>query len=336
MAGSSRRLNQTPPPDIAAADDVKLAFAQWRATLIGVRQVSAHTLMSYTRDVTRFLEFLREHKGALPSLPMLNDLSPRDIRGWLAGMRREGLEARSVARSLSAVRGFFRFLGHEGLCSNPAIESVRAPKQPHSIPKPLTEDQAHRLLEEVPHMNADQPAWIIARDVAVLTLLYGAGLRISEALSLNRGDLPPGTEETEPARWAKWDAVRIRGKGDKDRVVPVLPVVRAAISDYLARLPDAPGPQDPLFKGKRGGRLSAGAVQTQMRKMRSALGLPESATPHALRHSFATHLLAGGGDLRTIQELLGHASLAATQVYTEVNAAHLLDVYDKAKKREER
>jgi len=310
---------------LAATDDLRLAVEQWRASLAGAQQVSRHTLAAYTRDVTGFLGFLGEYEGEAPSLKSLRKLTVRDLRAWLAGLRREGLSSRSVARQLSAVRGFFRFLDGEGLCSNPAIEAIRAPKLPHSVPKPVTPEAAQSMLDIV----GEEDTWMAARDVAVLTLLYGAGLRISEALSLNRGDVPP---EAGGAKWQSFDALRILGKGSKERIVPVLPVVREAIIDYLARVPKEMGPDDPLFIGVRGGRLNPRTIQTLMQRMRSALGLPDSATPHALRHSFATHLLSGGGDLRTIQELLGHASLAATQVYTEVDTKRLLDVYDAAQR----
>ncbi len=324
MARPARGVSQ-PLSQLAITDDLRLAVEQWRASLAGAQQVSRHTLAAYTRDVSGFLGFLGEYEGEAPSLKSLRKLTVRDLRAWLAGLRREGLSSRSVARQLSAVRGFFRFLDGEGLVSNPAIEAIRAPKLPHSVPKPVTPEAAQSMLDIV----GEEDTWMAARDVAVLTLLYGAGLRISEALSLNRGDVPPGAGG---AKWQSFDALRILGKGSKERIVPVLPVVREAIIDYLARVPKELDPSDPLFIGVRGGRLNPRTIQTLMQRMRSALGLPDSATPHALRHSFATHLLSGGGDLRTIQELLGHASLAATQVYTEVDTKRLLDVYDAAKR----
>ncbi len=324
MARPARGVSQ-PLSQLAITDDLRLAVEQWRASLAGAQQVSRHTLAAYTRDVSGFLGFLGEYEGEAPSLKSLRKLTVRDLRAWLAGLRREGLSSRSVARQLSAVRGFFRFLDGEGLVSNPAIEAIRAPKLPHSVPKPVTPEAAQSMLDIV----GEEDTWMAARDVAVLTLLYGAGLRISEALSLNRGDMPPGAGGD---KWQSFDALRIMGKGSKERIVPVLPVVREAIIDYLARVPKELDPNDPLFIGVRGGRLNPRTIQTLMQRLRSALGLPDSATPHALRHSFATHLLSGGGDLRTIQELLGHASLAATQVYTEVDTKRLLDVYDAAKR----
>jgi len=324
MARPARGVSQ-PLSQLAITDDLRLAVEQWRASLAGAQQVSRHTLAAYTRDVSGFLGFLGEYEGEAPSLKSLRKLTVRDLRAWLAGLRREGLSSRSVARQLSSLRGFFRFLDGEGLVSNPAIEAIRAPKLPHSVPKPVTPEAAQSMLDIV----GEEDTWMAARDVAVLTLLYGAGLRISEALSLNRGDVPPGAGGV---KWQSFDALRILGKGSKERIVPVLPVVREAIIDYLARVPKEMDAGDPLFIGVRGGRLNPRTIQTLMQRLRSALGLPDSATPHALRHSFATHLLSGGGDLRTIQELLGHASLAATQVYTEVDTKRLLDVYDAAKR----
>ena len=323
MARPARGVS-SPTPGLKAADDLRLAVEQWRASLAGAQQVSRHTLAAYTRDITKLCGFLADHNGAAPSLKTMRGLEVRDFRAWLAALRREGLSSRSVARGLSSVRGFFHFLDGEGLCSNPAIDAIRAPKLPHAVPKPVTPDAAAALID-----NARGEGWTGARDVAVLTLLYGAGLRISEALSLNRSDVPPGDGGRT---WDAFESLRVRGKGDKERVVPVLPVLREAILDYLARVPMELDPEGPLFVGVRGGRLNPRATQTLMQRLRSALGLPDSATPHALRHSFATHLLSGGGDLRTIQELLGHASLAATQIYTEVDTKRLLDVYDAAKR----
>ncbi len=330
MARTSKRVT---PPAHAAKGDLCLAVAQWRASLVGVQQVSRHTLAAYERDLSSFLGFLQDHHGDRPSLRTLRELGVRDLRAWLASSRRAGLSSRTTARMLSAVRGFFHFLDGEGLVSNPAIDAIRAPKLPHSVPKPVTEAGARALLEETARVEPSQKPWLAARDVAVLTLLYGTGLRISEALSINRNQIPPETPASEPDSWSKWDALRIVGKGDKERIAPVLPVVRDAIGDYLGRIPFDLDPDGPLFVGVRGGRLNARIIQSRMQHLRSALGLPDTATPHALRHSFATHLLSGGGDLRTIQELLGHSSLAATQVYTEVDTKRLLDVYDAAQRK---
>jgi len=333
MARTASRI-EDPTLAIPATEELRLALQQWRATLSGARQVSKYTLSAYTRDVGSFHSFLQGYQGKAPSLQTLQDITVRDLRAWLAHLRRGGLSARSTARTLSALRGFFRFLDGEGLVSNPAIDAIRAPKLPHSVPKPVSEDAATRLIKEA---ATSKDEWIGARDSAVLALLYGAGLRISEALSINLGDVPA---VDDPAAWAKWESLRVSGKGDKDRIVPVLPVVGEAIREYLICLPSGPdadadhlGTDYPLFVGVRGKRLSPRTIQALMQRLRSALGLPDSATPHALRHSFATHLLSGGGDLRTIQELLGHSSLTATQVYTEVDTKRLLDVYDAAKRK---
>ena len=328
MARIAERIDD-PTFSLAATDELRLAVQQWRATLVGARQVSKHTLAAYTRDVSSFLSHLQDHNGSAPSLQTLKDITVRDLRGWLAHLRRRGLAARSTARSLSSLRGFFRFLDGEGLVSNPAIEAIRAPKLPHSVPKPVSVPGATALIDEASRAEPTKPPWISARDGAVLTLLYGAGLRISEALSLDREDVPP---TDKPGAWEKWETLRVRGKGDKDRIVPVLPLVRDGLQTYLDRVPFDLEAEDPLFVGVRGKRLSAGVIQKLMQRLRSALALPDSTTPHALRHAFATHLLSNGADLRTIQELLGHTSLAATQVYTEVDTKHLLDVYDAAKR----
>ena len=328
MARPSRSVN-TETADIPATDDLCLAIEQYRASLLGARQVSQHTLAAYTRDIASLCTFLFEHQGETPSLATLRHMTVRDFRAWLASLRREGLAARTVSRKLSGVRGFFHFLDGEGLCSNPAVDAISSPKLPHSVPKPVSPEAAGHLISGKV-LNASGEPWVEARDIAVLTLLYGAGLRISEALSLNRSDAPPLEDRNA---WEQWEALRIIGKGNKERIVPLLPAARTAIIDYLNRLPAPLDTNGPLFIGVRGGRLSPRAIQKLMERLRAALGLPDSATPHALRHSFATHLLSGGGDLRTIQELLGHSSLAATQVYTEVDAKGLLDVYDRAKRK---
>ena len=315
MARPARGVSQ-PLSQLAITDDLRLAVEQWRASLAGAQQVSRHTLAAYTRDVSGFLGFLGEYEGEAPSLKTLSKLTVRDLRAWLAGLRREGLSSRSVARQLSAVRGFFRFLDGEGLVSNPAIEAIRAPKRPHSVPTPVTPEAAQSMLDIV----GEEDTWMAARDVAVLTLLYGSGLRISEALSLQAADAPIKGRDT----------LRVSGKGNKTRVVPVLPVAREAVQRYLDLCPTKLGADDPLFIGVRGKRLSPRIIQLRLEKARAALGLPATATPHALRHSFATHLLGAGADLRAIQELLGHASLSTTQGYTEVDRAHLLKAYESA------
>jgi integrase/recombinase XerC len=299
----------------SAAPTCLAAIAEWHSWLSAEKRASAHTIAAYGSDRARFLAFLTEHLGAAPDLGDLARLRAADFRAYLARRAGEDLAASSRARAMSVLRGFFRFLDRRGLAHNPDLATVRSPKLPASVPKPLTEIDAASALAGVD----DAQPWIAKRDVAVLTLLYGGGLRLAEALSLRRREAPltAGT-------------IRITGKGNKQRTVPILPVVAAAIADYLAACPHALGPDEPLFVGARGGPLNPRLVQGRMAQLRRALSLPESATPHALRHSFATHLLAGGGDLRAIQELLGHASLSTTQRYTAVDMTRLIEVYDKA------
>jgi integrase/recombinase XerC len=289
------------------------AVAEWGAWLAHERRASAHTLAAYGHDLTHFLEFLTMHAGGPLTLQTLSELRLGDFRAWLAARANQGLARSSTARALSTLRSFFKRLERRDLVHNGAIGALRTPKVPKSIPKALSEKEALNVLVASAEM-AGEP-WIAKRDLALLTLLYGAGLRIGEALSLDRRDVPAGP------------ALRVRGKGNKERVVPLLPIVTEAIREYLEICPFALAPDAPLFVGKRGKRLQPSQVQASLRQVRHALGLPETATPHALRHSFATHLLAGGGDLRTIQELLGHASLSTTQRYTEVNTARLAEVY---------
>jgi integrase/recombinase XerC len=304
----------------SAAEDLRAAILLWMTWLGGERRASAHTIAAYGRDLVFFLDFLTGHLGEVPDLGSLGQLRPSDYRGYLAH-RAAQVERGSIARGLSVVRGFIRFLERRGLASSPALALLRAPKLPHSVPKPLSVGDAAEMIDAPSALMASGPkksVWQAKRDVAVLTLLYGCGLRISEALGLKRSEAPRG----EP--------LTITGKGQKQRMVPVLPVVREAIEDYLAACPHALAADGPLFVGARGGPLSPRLVQRQMEMLRGALGLPETATPHALRHSFATHLLGGGGDLRAIQELLGHASLSTTQRYTSVETERLLAVYDAA------
>ena len=302
-------------PDLAFLGDPALlaAVGRWRDWLAHERRCSAHTLDGYGRDLRSFLTFLAGHLGGPPTLADLERLKPLDFRAWLAARNADGLGRTSTARALSTLRGFFRYLEKQGIAANSAIGALRTPKVPHAVPKALAVADALDLLESAPDL-ADEP-WIGLRDQALLTLLYGAGLRIGEALGLDRGQFPKG------------DAMTVRGKGGKDRVVPILPVVRDALAAYLAVCPYMGGDDTPLFLGVRGGRLAAGVAQARMRKLRALLGLGDTATPHALRHSYATHLLAGGGDLRTIQELLGHASLSTTQRYTDVDLGRLTAVY---------
>ncbi|MEO5338444.1 MAG: tyrosine recombinase XerC [Magnetospirillum sp. WYHS-4] len=286
------------------------------------KRMSAHTVEAYGHDVAAFLDFAAGHLGHPPGLADLAGLETRDFRAWLSRRNADGLARSSTARALSTLRGFFRFLDRRGLGHNAALGALRGPKVPKSVPKALEEPDALEAVEAVQELSDDD--WIGKRDAAVLTLLYGCGLRIGEALGLTRAQAPLG------------DSLRVTGKGNKQRLVPVLPAVNEAIQAYLAACPYPLRPEDPLFLGARGGALDPAIVQRQMRRLRALLGLPETATPHALRHSFATHLLAGGGDLRTIQELLGHASLSTTQRYTDVDAARLQAVYRDAHPRARR
>jgi len=304
------------PAPVAAPDDAARHYVAWLAHLSHARRLSPHTVGAYGRDVRDFFGFLQQHLGGQAGLVELRALQISDFRAWLAHRRSDGLISASLARAISAVRNFFRFLQKTGVLENAAIGSLRGPKIPHGVPKPLSAPDALRTVADAGDL-AMEP-WIGLRDVAVLSLLYGCGLRVSEALGLNRDAAPFG------------DTVRILGKGGKERLAPVLPVVAQAVQVYLAQCPYRLTASDPLFVGARGKRLSPRIVQLGMQRLRGALGLPDSATPHALRHSFATHLLSAGGDLRTIQELLGHASLTSTQRYTEVDAARLLQVYGNA------
>jgi integrase/recombinase XerC len=305
------------PARFSAKPDLADAVTRWLDWLETERRVSPHTLAAYGRDLSSFLDFLAEHKGGVADLAALTALAPADFRAWLARRAAAEIGRASNARALSTLRNFFRFLDRRGLAKNAALIAVKSPKLPKPVPKALTVEEAQTALDGVAGMERE--AWIAKRDLAILTLLYGAGLRIGEALGVRRGDAPRSA-----------GTLSVTGKGNKTRLVPILPAVAEAIQDYLAACPHALTKDAPLFVGVRGGPLHPRLVQGQMAKLRTALGLPEHATPHALRHSFATHLLAGGGDLRSIQELLGHASLSTTQRYTKVDAARMLAVYDQA------
>jgi integrase/recombinase XerC len=300
----------------SAADDLRAAIGLWAAWLSGERRASAHSVAAYGRDLAFFFDFLTDHLGELPSLAAIDALRPSDFRAYLARRAGEGIERGSLARGLSVLRGFLRFLQRRGLASTTALAALRSPKLPHSVPKPLTVEDAAGSLDCAGEVASKQ--WEGKRDTAVLALLYGCGLRLSEALGLARGEAPLG------------EMLAITGKGGKQRILPVLPAVRQAVSDYLAGCPYELAKDGPLFVGSRGGPLNPRIVQRQMAALRGFLGLPETATPHALRHSFATHLLGAGGDLRAIQELLGHASLSTTQRYTSVETERLLAIYDAA------
>ena len=305
----------------APAPDLARAVQAWLDNLADERRLSAHTIAAYRRDLGDFLGFLAEHEGRAPDLAALARLSVRDLRAWLARRAGESRARTSTARALSVVRVFFRHLEREGVAVSPALALVRGPRIPRGVPRPLSQGQAKAVVD-LDARSAGAPDWVARRDAAVLLLLYGCGLRIGEALGLDRADAP--------AADGTLHSLMIAGKGNKQRLVPVLPVVAEAIADYLAACPHPLEPGDPLFVGVRGRRLQPRLVQHTMARLRGALGLPASATPHALRHSFATHLLAGGGDLRTIQELLGHASLSTTQRYTEVDEAGLMAAYTAA------
>jgi integrase/recombinase XerC len=300
----------------AARDDLARVIADWRAWLAVERRASKHTSDAYGRDLAAFLSFLADHLGAHAGTADLAALRPADFRSYLAHRANLGIARTSIARGMSTVRSFFRFMDRTGIVHNPAVSAIKTPRLPKTVPKALAEDDAKAAITTAAELQ-DEP-WLAARDTALLILLYGCGLRIGEALGLTCADMP------------KSDTLRVLGKGRKERIVPVLPVVRDAIRAYRDICPFAPQPDAALFVGKRGKALNPGVVQRQVRRLRALLGLADTATPHALRHSFATHLLAQGGDLRTIQELLGHASLSTTQRYTVVDAAGLMRVYEKA------
>lgn len=305
-------------PPMPAAPDLAGAIAAWRSHLSGERRMAANTLEAYGRDVGQFLAFLTGHQGKVPDLALMSALRTADLRAFLASRRNDGVGARTLARGLAGIRSLIRFLEREAGANGAAVRALRTPRQPKTLPKPVPAAIAVRLTDPAAQMSATP--WIAARDAAVFALLYGCGLRISEALGLRRGEAPI----------RGIDALRITGKGGKTRIVPVLPAVGGAIETYLRLCPYAGGPDTPLFVGAKGGPLNPRLVQKAMEKLRGVLGLPETATPHALRHSFATHLLSASSDLRTVQELLGHASLSTTQIYTAVDTDRLLDAYDRA------
>lgn len=292
------------------------AVKAWHAYLASERRMSPHTVSAYMHDLEGFSDFLIDHLGKAPSLVSMESLTISDFRAFLANQHRRGLSARSRARQVSSLRSFFSYLERNNLASNAAIHALRSPKLPHAVPKALNAREAAEVTRGL--KSGRDEGWVVARDVAVLTLLYGAGLRIAEALSLN------GTD------WTGEDVIRVTGKRNKERLVPLVEPVCRAIDHYLQLRPMPLKADSPLFVGVRGGRLSPRTVQKVMERWRSTSGLPSTATPHALRHSFATHLLGNGADLRTIQELLGHASLSTTQRYTDVDTTQLLEIYDKS------
>jgi integrase/recombinase XerC len=301
---------------LAISPQARDMLQAWLTAQASLQGASDNTITAYRRDVTDFIGFMTSYTGESQGLSALAKISTRDMRAWMAATRGEDVGARSMARKLSSVKSFYRWLAERQGFEPTAVLTIRAPKFQKKLPRPLAVDAAKSMIETVEYQTPH--AWVAARDSAVLTLLYGCGLRISEALGLKGSDVPLPS------------ALRIIGKGDKERVVPVLPVARDAVQSYLKLCPHPLEPDAPLFRAIRGGALAPRAIQGAMAKARMQLGLPAPATPHALRHSFATHLLTAGGDLRAIQELLGHASLSTTQAYTAVDTARLMEVYDRA------
>src|ERR1700722_7989856 len=304
-----------------AADDIAREMTHWLSHLRAERRLSPKTLEAYARDVRQCLMFLAEHWDERVTLARFAALEASDVRAFMAMRRADDIGSRSLMRALAGLRSFGRFLEREGKGKVGALSAIRAPKIGKSLPKAIQMAAAKRLADADERAGETRESWILARDAAVMALLYGSGLRISEALGLKHRDVPqPG----------EGDVLIVTGKGNKTRMVPVLQMVLALIADYVAICPHPLPEQGPIFVGARGGPLSPRIIQLTIERMRGALGLPDSATPHALRHSFATHLLSRGGDLRTIQELLGHASLSTTQTYTAVDSARLLEAYRSA------
>ena len=300
------------------APKVAAEIEAWLRHLNAERHLSPKTTEAYRRDVEQFLHFLAEHCGGVPSLKDLAALAPADVRAFLAARRADDIGSRSLMRSLAGIRAFGRFLERSGKGSLAALVAVRGPKLGKTLPRPLPIDAAKRMADPALAAGDGRGAWIHARDAAVLGLLYGCGLRVSEALGVKRSEFDGR------------DVLTVTGKGRKQRMVPLIAPVAKLIADYIALCPHELPADGPLFVGAKGGPLSPRLVQLAMARLRGALGLGANATPHALRHSFATHLLTGGGDLRAIQELLGHASLSTTQIYTAVDAERLIEAYRSA------
>src|SRR5204862_4384598 len=304
-----------------ADETIALQMTRWLSHLRAERRLSPKTLEAYARDLRQCLTFLGEHWGARVTLKSFAALEASDVRAFMAMRRADDIGGRSLMRSLAGLRSFGRFLEREGKGKVGALSAIRAPKVGKTLPKPIQVAAAKRFADADERAGETRDPWIWARDAAVMALLYGSGLRISEALGLKRRDVPlPGAG----------DVLVVTGKGNKTRMVPVLRSVLALVQDYVAICPHPLPPNGPIFVGARGGPLKARVIQLTMERLRGALGLPDSATPHALRHSFATHLLSRGGDLRAIQELLGHASLSTTQIYTGIDGERLLEVYKTA------
>lgn len=303
---------------LSLGEDLRQQLARWRSALKDQARVSPHTLDAYQRDMRQFLDFMVGHKGEAIELAFFTHVNLRDLRAFMAARRAQGLTSRSLLRSLSGVRNFITHLAAQDIATSEAFALLNPPKAKKSLPRPVGVDEALQLLRLA--LVAPKDPWVGLRDAALLALLYGAGLRISEALGLTRAGIPQAADT----------GLRVMGKGGKIRDVPLLPMMHKALLDYIEAAPFDMRPREPLFRGKRGGPLSARQGQMMVAGLRRALNLPDTVTPHALRHSFATHLLAAGGDLRTIQELLGHAQLSSTQIYTQIDANALMEVYDKA------
>lgn len=299
-----------------ASREIKQLIAQWQSWLLNERRYSPHTLDAYSRDLSGFFDFAAEHLGKVPETADLAKLEVRDFRAYLSQRAARHIDKSSLARELSTLKNFFKWLARYDILRNPALSVIRTPRRAKVLPKALEVNDTFNVIDEAQNLASN--SWQGLRDTAIFTLLYGCGLRISEALSLNVGDIGNN------------DFLHIKGKGNKERIVPLLPVVVENINKYLAECPYQPKQGEPLFLGARGDRLVPRIIQRQMQKIRAYLGLPDNLTPHALRHSFATHLLAEGTDLRSIQELLGHASLTTTQRYTDVQIETLKKEYDKA------
>ncbi|RZN08418.1 recombinase XerC [Bradyrhizobium genosp. SA-3] len=311
-----------PPTELASADpSIAQEMARWLSHLGAERRLSPKTLEAYGRDLRQCLDFLCAHWGERVTLARFAALEATDVRAFMAMRRADDIAGRSLMRALAGLRSFGRFLEREGKGKVGALSAIRAPKVAKSLPKPLPMASAKRLADADERAGEERETWILARDAAVMALLYGSGLRISEALGLKRREVP---------RPGEGDVLVVTGKGNKTRMVPVLQNVLELVQEYVAMCPYPLPAEGPIFVGARGGPLSPRIIQLAMERLRGALGLPDSATPHALRHSFATHLLSRGGDLRAIQELLGHSSLSTTQVYTGVDSERLLEVYASA------
>jgi len=318
----SKPIAAVVPIELACADaSITLQMTHWLSHLRAERRLSPKTLEAYARDVRQFMEFLGGHWGTQVSLARFAALEASDVRAFMAMRRAGDIGGRSLMRALAGLRSFGRFLEREGNGKVGALSAIRAPKVGKTLPKPIHMAAAKRFADADERAGETRDPWIWARDAAVMALLYGSGLRISEALGLKRRDVPlPGAG----------DVLVVTGKGNKTRMVPVLQNVLALVQEYVAMCPHSLPAEGPIFVGARGGPLKARIIQLTMERLRGALGLPDSATPHALRHSFATHLLTRGGDLRAIQELLGHASLSTTQIYTGIDSERLLEVYQTA------